>query len=153
LKNAGVDLVIAGNESTDGRGGLVPAMVAEHLGLPLLGSLNWAEISEATVAGECDAESATLTVRASLPAVISVTERSAEARFPNFKGIMTAKRKPHATVSLGDLDIDHAISAVSGRSVVVAVSERPARAAGKRIFDEGNAGVELAEFLVAGRLI
>jgi electron transfer flavoprotein beta subunit len=153
LKDSGFDLVIAGNESTDGRGGVVPAMVAEHLGLPFLGSLNSAEISEQVVSGERRGEIGTLTAHVSLPAVVSVTERSAEARFANFKGIMMAKRKPLATVSLRDLGVDPAALAGTGRSVVRTTSQSPARTAGKKIIDEGNAGIELAEFLVAGRLI
>ena len=153
LKNSSFDLVIAGNESTDGRGGVVPAMVAEHLSLPFLGSLNSAEISEHAVSGERRGEVGTLTAHASLPAVVSVTERSAEARFANFKGIMMAKRKPLVTVALRDLGVDPSALAGTGRSVVVTTSQRPARTAGKKIIDEGNAGNELAEFLVAGRLI
>ncbi|NKX55878.1 electron transfer flavoprotein subunit beta/FixA family protein [Arthrobacter mobilis] len=148
-KRTGFDLVVAGNESTDGRGGVVPAMVAEHLGLPLLPSLNSVEIDEASVAGEAGVENGSLTVRASLPAVVSVTERAAEARFPSFKGIMTAKRKPLTSLSLSDLGLDAAASA----SVVLSISERPARTAGRKIHDDGNAGNELAEFLAAGRLI
>ncbi|UKA60498.1 electron transfer flavoprotein subunit beta/FixA family protein [Arthrobacter sp. FW306-2-2C-D06B] len=153
LTRTGFDLVIAGNESTDGRGGVVPAMIAEYLSLPMLSSLNSADISDQRVVGECSVETGTLTVRATLPAIISVTERSAEARFPNFKGIMTAKRKPLATWSLDDLDIEPADPATSARSVVLAVIERPARAVGKKVVDTGNAGAELAEFLVAGRII
>ncbi|MGM0930508.1 MAG: electron transfer flavoprotein subunit beta/FixA family protein [Actinomycetota bacterium] len=153
LKDQGFDLIIAGNESTDGRAGVVPAMVAEHLGLPYLGSLTSVGISEGSVDGQCGSENETLSVRASLPAVISITERLPEARFPNFKGIMTAKRKPLAVVPLAELDIDSSSLAASGRSVVVSTSERPPRTAGTKIFDEGNAGVQLAEFLVADRLI
>ena len=148
-KQAGFDLLIAGNESTDGRGGVVPAMIAEHLGLALLPSLNSVEFDEASVSGEVGIENGALSVRASLPAVISVTERAAEARFPNFKGIMTAKRKPLATLSLADLGLGQAPAATS----VLSTSERPARMAGKKIYDDGKAGVELAEFLAAGRLI
>lgn len=148
-KQTGFDLLVAGNESTDGRGGVVPAMIAEHLGLPLLPSLNTVEIDAESVTGEAGIEDGALTVRSSLPAVISVTERVAEARFPNFKGIMTAKRKPLATVSLDDLGLESA----SPATVVLATSERPARVAGKKIYDDGNAGSELAEFLAAGRLI
>lgn len=153
LEKSNFDLVVAGNESTDGRGGMVPAMVAEHLGLPLLASLDALKITEGSVSGEQRGESGSLTVRASLPAVVSVTERAAEARFPNFKGIMTAKRKPLETLSLQDLGLDPAQLQDAGRSVVLTLSERPARAAGRKIIDEGNAGVELAEFLAAGRLI
>ena len=148
-KHSGFDLLVAGNESTDGRGGVVPSMIAEHLGLPLLPSLNKVEIDAESVTGEVGIEDGALTVRSSLPAVISVTERVAEARFPNFKGIMTAKRKPLTTLSLDDLGLGSA----SPATAVLATSERPARAAGKKIYDDGNAGAELAEFLAAGRLI
>lgn len=152
--NAGFDLLIGGNESTDGRGGVVPAMVAEHLGLPHLSFLDSVDISDGAVTGVRGTENGTLGVRAPLPAVIAVTERSAEARFPNFKGIMTAKRKPISVVGLADLGIDPTTAfAPLGRSVVISLNERPARTAGKKIVDEGNAGVELAEFLVAGHLI
>lgn len=154
IRSSVFDLVIAGNESTDGGAGVVPAMVAEHLDLPFLGSLKATEISEGSVSGERRGEDGMLSVRAMLPAVISVTESAAEARFPNFKGIMTAKRKPLTVLSLNDLGIDPALTfADRGRCMVVTVSERPARAAGMKIIDEGNAGVELAEFLIASRLI
>ena len=101
------------------------------------------------MAGEVGIENGTLAVRAPLPAVISVTERAAEARFPNFKGIMTAKRKPLVTLSISDLDLD----AAGAAAVVLSTSERPARTAGRKIYDDGNAGHQLAEFLTAGRLI
>jgi electron transfer flavoprotein beta subunit len=154
VQKTGFDLVIAGNEATDGRGGVVPAMIAEHLSVPHLTFLNSAQIDESAVKGERALEGGTATISASLPAVISITERSAEARFPNFKGIMTAKKKPLAVLSLGDLGIDPvAAFDGSGRSVVVSVSERPVRVAGRKIVDAGNAGNELAEFLVAGRLV
>ncbi|MDQ0242405.1 electron transfer flavoprotein subunit beta/FixA family protein [Arthrobacter bambusae] len=151
VQRTGFDAVIAGNESTDGRSGLVPAMVAEHLGLPLLSSLNTVELTGSTVAGEVTAESGSLAVSATLPAIVSVTERSAEARFPNFKGIMTAKRKPLATLSLADLGLDPSVTGAA--STVLSISARPARVAGKKIVDDGTAARELAEFLVAGRLV
>lgn len=151
VQQTSFDLVVAGNESTDGRGGVVPAMVAEHLGLPLLPSLNSIQFFDGTVAGEVTVESGSLAVSAALPAIVSVTERSAEARFPNFKGIITAKRKPLATLSLADLGVDAGVA--GGTSTVRSISERPARTAGKKIVDDGTAAHELAEFLVAGRLV
>jgi electron transfer flavoprotein beta subunit len=150
VRNTGFDLIVAGNESTDGRGGVLPAMVAEHLGLPHLTSLDSAVVSADAVAGERSTDDGTMAVHASLPAVVSVTERSPEPRFPNFKGIMTAKKKPLAVVSLADLGVDVSSGA---RSVVVSTAERPARSAGRKVIDEGNAGVELAEFLVAEHLV
>ncbi|MCG2621258.1 electron transfer flavoprotein subunit beta/FixA family protein [Arthrobacter sp. I2-34] len=150
VQREGFDLIVAGNESTDGRGGLVPAMVAEHLGLPLLPSLDTLEITAESVSGSCAIDGGTLVVNAALPAVVSVTERSAEARFPNFKGIMKAKKKPLAKISLADLGLSPEPGA---RSTVTAAVERPVRAAGTKIVDEGQAAQELADFLAANRLI
>ena len=104
------------------------------------------------VAGERREESGSSTVSAPLPALISVTERAAEARFPNFKGIMTAKRKPLNQLELSQLPVDSATATIT-RTKVLATTERPARAAGVKIIDEGDAGAKLAEFLVAGRLL
>jgi electron transfer flavoprotein beta subunit len=153
LKTTEFDLILAGNESTDGHSGTVPAMVAEHLSLPLLGSISSVDIGGASVSGKREAESGALNVRASLPAIITVTERSPEARFPNFKGILTAKRKPVKTVSLAALGQDPAERSAAARSVVVSVAARPAREAGKKIIDSGTAGVELADFLAVSRLL
>jgi electron transfer flavoprotein beta subunit len=149
VSRTGFDVVIAGNESTDGRGGVVPAMVAEHLGVPHATFLDSVSLTESAVSGERSTEGGTLAVSADLPAVISVTERTPEARFPNFRGIMKAKKKPLEQLSLADLDVDTS----SGRSVVVSVAERPERTAGTKIVDSGDAGILLAEFLRSNRLI
>ncbi len=154
LTRSGYDVIIAGNESTDGRGGVIPAMVAEHLQLPHLTFLDAVEISADRVSGVREAESGSLDVHAALPAVISVTERSPEVRFPNFRGILAAKKKPLTIMSLEDLALDpHALIANTGHSVVTSTTERQARTAGIKVVDEGNAGVELAEYLAAGHLI
>ena len=152
LTKSGFDLIVAGNESTDGRGGVIPAMVAEHLGLPHLSFLDSVEISEDRVSGARGTESGSMEVHTGLPALVSVTERTPEVRFPNFKGILSTKKKPLTVFSLEDLGL--APGALSGaRSVVLSTAERPTRTAGTKVIDEGNAGVELAEFLAAGHLI
>ncbi|WP_337589598.1 electron transfer flavoprotein subunit beta/FixA family protein [Arthrobacter sp. ERGS1:01] len=151
-KHAGFDLLLAGNESTDGRGGVLPAMVAEHLGLPHLGSVSSLGIAPGSVSGQRRVEKGTMAVSASLPAVVSVTEHVAEARFPNFKGIITAKRKPVTVISVGELGLDPAFAGL-GRSRVVSTQARPARQAGTKIVDEGDAGAQLADFLTANRLL
>lgn len=150
VTQTGFDLVVAGNESTDGRGGVVPAMLAERLGVAQLTHLNSVELTEGAVSGVRTTDTGTLTAHAALPAVISVTEIAAEPRFPTFKGIMTAKKKPLTVLSLADLGVE---SAPTAHSVVVSATERPARAAGKKIVDDGTAATELAEFLAAERLI
>lgn len=153
LTKAGFDLVVAGNEATDGRGGVIPALIAEHLGVRQATYLDSVTITVDSVTGKRGTENGSMSVRASLPAVISVTEQSAEPRFPNFKGIMRAKKKPVVVWSLGDLGIDASSSAGSGHSAVLSTSQRPPRSAGTKIVDDGTAGVALADFLAAGHLI
>ena len=150
LKRTGFDLVIAGNISTDGGGAVVPSMLAELLDLPAATALSSVEIESDRVSGRRESEIGSLTVRAALPAVVSITEALPDARFPSFKGIMAAKKKPFETVNLGDLDIAVGDAA---RSIVVKLSERPMRTAGVTIVDEGDAGTQLAEFLAKNQLI
>ncbi|XAS74160.1 electron transfer flavoprotein subunit beta/FixA family protein [Micrococcaceae bacterium Sec5.1] len=152
IQRTGFDLVIAGNLSTDGTGGVLAAMVAELLGVPHATSLTSIEIGAGVVTGVRAVENGTMQVSASLPAVVSVTEALPDARFPNFKGIMAAKKKPLEILSLADLAVDPDAPEF-GRSIVIAVAEKQARAAGVKIVDEGDAGDKLAEFLLQNRLV
>ncbi|MDE0546591.1 electron transfer flavoprotein subunit beta/FixA family protein [Microbacterium sp. C7(2022)] len=152
LRKTGFDLVIAGNQSTDGSAGLIPAMVAELLDVPNATFLSSVEIGETAVSGTRASDGATAQVSAEYPALISITEALPDARFPNFKGIMAAKKKPFETLSLADLDIDPDDHSAS-RSIMTAVSEKPPREAGVKIVDEGDAGTQLAEFLIQNRLV
>jgi len=149
----GADLVVAGNEATDGRGGMIPAMVAEVLGWSVLPGLDEVQVAADSVSGTAQVDGGTLSLGASLPAVVSVTEKSAEARFPNFKGIMAAKKKPMETWSMTDLGMTAGPEAASVRSVMVSATARPAKEAGPKITDDGTAAAQLAEFLVAHRLV
>lgn len=152
-QRVGGDLVIAGNEATDGRGGMVPAMVSESLGWPVLPGLEEVQITPNRVSGQTRIDGGALSLSADLPALLSVTERAAEARFPSFKGIMRAKKKPLETWSLADLDISVDSSAVVARSVMVGAEERPPKQAGPKITDDGTAAAQLADFLVSHRLV
>lgn len=151
LHGQGFDLLIAGNESTDGRGGVVPAMVAELLRLPFLGPLNSVEFSGAVIRGERENTDGTQIITSPFPAVISVTERSGEARFPKFKGIMTAKRKPVAVHSAGELGLSP-IKHQAG-NIVLNATARPSRTAGTKIVDDGSAATLLASYLATENLI
>lgn len=146
------DLVITGNLSTDGSGGVIPAMLAEHLGFAQATALSAVEISADQVTGTRTGDEGTQQVTAPLPAVISVTEALPDARFPNFKGIMAAKKKPLEVLSLADLEVS-ADPALAPRSIMITVSEKPPRAAGVKINDEGDAAAQLVEFLAQNRLV
>ena len=90
----GTELVIAGNESTDGVGGAVPAILAEYLGLPQLTHVRKLSVDGGKVTGERETDDGVFTLEATLPAIVSVNEKINEPRFPSFKGIMAAKKKP-----------------------------------------------------------
>jgi electron transfer flavoprotein beta subunit len=101
-----VDLVLAGNEASDGTIGAVPSMIAEVLGLPDLTHARTITVDGSTVTVERETDDALTTLQASLPAVVSVGEKINEPRYPSFKGIMAAKKKPVTTMTLADVGID-----------------------------------------------
>jgi electron transfer flavoprotein beta subunit len=152
LRRIGFDLVITGNQSTDGMGGALAPWLSELLSVPGLTSLSAVEISDAHVAGTRVSEDATMRVSAPLPAVISITDALPDGRFPNFKGIMAAKKKPFETLTLADLGVD-AADPEAASSIVIRLSRKPPREAGVKIQDEGDAGDRLAQFLVDNRLV
>lgn len=151
-RRTGFDLVIAGNTSTDGAGGVVPAMVSELLSLPLLSNLTSVEIADGVVSGSRSTGDEAMIATTELPAVISITEAMPDARFPNFKAIMAAKKKPFDTVTSEELGIDPQDLAV-GRSILLGVAERPPRQAGITLTDDGTAANQLADFLVKNRFV
>ena len=146
------DLVITGNLSTDGSGGVMAAMLAEHLGWPQATALTSVEITPDGITGTRGADAGSQPVSAPLPAVISVTEALPDARFPNFKGIMAAKKKPLEVLTLDDLGVS-ADPAAAPRTIMTAVAEKPPRAAGVKIVDDGDAAEKLVEYLVQNRLV
>ncbi|WP_440709074.1 electron transfer flavoprotein subunit beta/FixA family protein [Herbiconiux sp. YIM B11900] len=151
LRAATFDVVVAGNVSTDGAGGVIPAMLAELLGVPNATFLSSWELTQESVSGKRGTDTGTATISAPLPAVVSITEAFPEPRFPNFKGILAAKKKPIQTWSLADLGVS-ADSAVP-RSIMTSVEQTPARAAGVKVKDEGDAAAQLGEYLVQNRLV
>jgi len=152
IRRGGADLVITGNLSTDGSAGLIPSMLAEHLDFGAATALSAVEIAADAVSGTRAADDGAQQVSVALPAVISITEALPDARFPNFKGIMAAKKKPLEVLSLDDLDVS-ADPGAAPRTIMTTVSEKPPRAAGVKITDEGDAGAQLVDFLVQNRLV
>ncbi|GAA5165067.1 electron transfer flavoprotein subunit beta/FixA family protein [Ornithinimicrobium tianjinense] len=149
-KIGGVDLVLTGLASTDGSMSVVPAMLAERLGLPQVTFASELTVEGGSVRIRRDSETDSQTVEASLPAVVSVTDQINEPRYPSFKGIMAAKKKPVETWSLADLGVDASqVGLDAAWSKVEAVQARPPRTAGEIVTDEGEGGRRLAEFLAS----
>jgi len=154
LGQVGFDLVIAGAESTDARTGVIPAMLAERLGVPQLTQASKVEIAGTEVTVRRVNDEGLDVVTAPLPVVISVLEKINEPRYPSFKGIMAAKKKPVQTLTLADLGVDAAAAGLGGSlTEVVDFAARPPRAAGVIVKDEGDGGVKAAAFLAERKFI
>jgi electron transfer flavoprotein beta subunit len=154
LRKTGFDLVILGSESTDARMGVLGAMLAEQLSLPQLSLANKVEIDGTAVKIQRQTDYGHDVVEASLPAVISVVEKINEPRYPSFKGIMAAKKKPVTRLTLADAEVDPAKVGLAAASTEVAsFAERPPRQAGVIVKDEGDGGAKAAGFLAAQKFI
>ena len=154
-KIGSADLVLCGKASTDGGMGVVPAMLAERLNVPQVTLASVIETQGDQIRIKRDGDTATEVIGASMPLVLSVTDQSGEARYPSFKGIMAAKKKPLETYSLGDLGVD---SGDVGLSVawtqVEDTTERPPRTAGEIVTDEdGSGATALVDFLASKKFI
>lgn len=154
LSGRGFDLVVFGSESTDARMSVVPAMVAERLGWAHLTFAGKVEVSGSTVTVQRVTESGFDTVEGHVPAVVSVVEKINEPRYPSFKGIMAAKKKPVETLSVADAGLDPALLGLSAASSSVKdFAARPPKAAGVVVVDEGDGGVKIAGFLSEQKFI
>ncbi|GAB3115199.1 electron transfer flavoprotein subunit beta/FixA family protein [Streptomyces calidiresistens] len=154
IEKVGYDLVVCGMASTDGVMGVLPALLAERLGVPQVTLLSEVSVADGTVTGRRDNDAASEELSASLPAVVSVTDQSGEARYPSFKGIMAAKKKPVETLDLEDLEIEAEQVGLAGAwTAVEDATERPARTKGEIVTDEGEGAKQLASFLAERKFI
>ncbi|HEX3930814.1 MAG TPA: electron transfer flavoprotein subunit beta/FixA family protein [Nocardioides sp.] len=149
------DLVMCGMASTDGSMSVVPAMLAERLSLPQLTLASKVETQGDQVRIQRDGDVATEVIGGRMPMVVSVTDQSGEARYPSFKGIMAAKKKPLETLSLSDLGVDAGDVGLSvAWTEVTQTTARPPREAGEIVKDEdGSGATALAEFLAAKKFV
>ena len=155
LAKLGPDLVLTGMASTDGGMSVVPAMVAERLGLPQVTFAGSLTVDGGTVRIERDGDTSTEVIESSLPALVSVTDQINDPRYPSFKGIMAAKKKPVETWSLADLGLTaEQVGLSSAWSVVETTEPRPPRTAGEIVTDDGGTGATaLVDFLAAKRFV
>ena len=148
------ELVLTGMASTDGTMSVVPAMLAERLGLPQVTFASELTVDGGSVTIRRDGDAASETITASLPALVSVTDQINEPRYPSFKGIMAAKKKPVETWALADLGVDASqVGLDAAWTKVESFTKRPPRQQGQIVTDEGDGGTKLAEFLSAQKFI
>ena len=155
IKKIDHDLVVCGMSSTDGAMAVLPAMLSERLGVPGLTLGSEVTVDGSNVKIRRDGDASTDTVEASAPLVLSVTDQSGEARYPSFKGIMAAKKKPVDTWSLSDLGVDAGqVGLAAAWSTVESTEARPPRTQGQIVTDEdGSGATALVEFLASKKFI
>ncbi|MDP9436540.1 MAG: electron transfer flavoprotein subunit beta/FixA family protein [Actinomycetota bacterium] len=148
------DLVLAGSEATDSRMAIMAPLLAERLGQPQLSGARKVTVEGGTVRIERQTENGYDVVEAPTPAIVSVVEKINEPRYPSFKGIMAAKKKPLTTLTLADAGIEpERVGLANAPSQVVDFANKPPRQAGQVVKDEGDGGVRIAEFLASQKLV
>ena len=153
-KDGGADLVLCSTESTDGYTGMVPAGIAEFLGLPQLTFAREIKVEGSKAIVKRVVPTGYKTVEAPLPAVVTIASGSFEAIYPTMKGIMGAKKKPFSQLALKDLGIDASqVGEAGARERVLSIGKVEARAAGIVVKDDGNGAQGIADFLQKYQLL
>jgi electron transfer flavoprotein beta subunit len=148
------ELVLFGQQSSDGDGAVLWASVADRLRRPMVSQVAELTIDGGTLTGKRQTEFGYDVISAPLPAIVAVSDAINEPRYPSLKGIMGAKSKPQEIVSLTDLGVDADAAGVAGsRTVVRDVAPPPAKSDQVRIEDDGNAAEKIVEYLAEKRLI
>ncbi len=155
IKKNGFDIVLCGTQSTDAITGELPGALAEFLGVPGLTYVRKFDVEGTTLKAERETDSGYLKVTVSLPALVSVTKSINEPRYPSLKGIMGAKKKTIAPLSLGDLGLDRPIGEAGAKTELVALADPPPRGKGKVVeaADAAAGARTIVEFLREKKLI
>jgi electron transfer flavoprotein beta subunit len=154
LGTTSYDLVVLGSESSDARMSVVPAMLAERLGVPQLTFAKEVAVDGSSVRIKRLTDDGYQSVEASLPAVVSVVEKINEPRYPSFKGIMAAKKKPVTTLTLADAGIEPGeVGLANALTTVTEAAPKPPKSAGEKVADEGDGGSQIAKYLVGQKII
>jgi electron transfer flavoprotein beta subunit len=105
VKDGGYDLVIAGRESIDYNGAMVPGMLAELIGANFVTNCISLDVDGTNVTAVREIDGGKETVSTTLPLVIGgqkgLVEES-DLRIPNMRGIMMARQKPLNVVEAVD---------------------------------------------------
>jgi len=148
------DLVICGAEATDSQMSVMPALLSERLGIPQLSGARKLAVDGGTAKVERQTDGGYWALEASLPAIVSTWDTINEPRYPSFKGIMAAKKKPITTMTLADLGVDPGtVGLGAASSTVLDFAGRPPKGEGVKVPDEGDGAEQLVGYLTAQKLV
>jgi electron transfer flavoprotein beta subunit len=134
--------------------GVMPALLAERLGIPQVSGARKLTVEGGTVKVERQTDGGYWALEASLPAIVSTWDTINEPRYPSFKGIMAAKKKPVQTLTLADLGVDPGtVGLGSATSQVLDFAGRPPKGEGVKVPDEGDGADKLVGFLAEQKFV
>jgi electron transfer flavoprotein beta subunit len=154
LQQLEYDLVICGAEATDSQMSVMPALLSERLGIPQLSGARKLTVDGSTATIERQTDGGYWAVEAPLPAIVSTWDTINEPRYPSFKGIMAAKKKPVETKSLADLGVDPSTVGLAAASTkVLDFAGRPPKGEGVKVTDEGDGAEKFVGFLAEQKIV
>jgi electron transfer flavoprotein beta subunit len=112
IQKLGADMVVFGRQTLDTGSGLTAAQTARVLGWPMLGLAGQIKVEGGSVSVERVIEEGRQSVKANLPAVLSVVQSIGEPRYPSFMGIRKAGKATIPVWSLSDLGISTPVAVI-----------------------------------------
>ena len=154
LQQLEYDLILCGAEATDSQMSVMPALLAERLGIPQLSGARKLAVEGGTAKVERQTDGGYWALEAPLPAIVSTWDTINEPRYPSFKGIMAAKKKPVTTMTLADLGIDAGtVGLANAATQVVDFAGRPPKGEGVKVNDEGDGAQQFVDFLAGQKIV
>jgi electron transfer flavoprotein beta subunit len=154
LERESPDLVLFGQQASDGDGAVLWAAVAERLHRPVVSQVAELSLGDGSLRLKRQTEYGYDVIESPLPAVVAVSDAINEPRYPSLKGIMGAKKKPFETLALADVGVDAGdVGEAGSRTEVLALGEPPSRGDARKIEGDAGAAQQIVDFLAEKRLV
>ncbi|QQB45942.1 electron transfer flavoprotein subunit beta/FixA family protein [Corynebacterium glucuronolyticum] len=147
-------LIVCGSGSSDGAMGVIPGLLSEYRQIPALTYCVESSIEGDKLKAKRVTNAGETVLSSSLPAILSITDKAASPRFPNFKSLAAAKKAEIPTLTLADLGVEPTQVGLNYSATVVQSAEvHPPREQGEIIFDHGQGAAAIADYLEKENLI
>jgi electron transfer flavoprotein beta subunit len=154
IKKQPFDIVLCATESGDSYSGIVHGQIAQLLGIPPLTFAKEITVDGDKVSIKRQSETGYDVVESTLPALVACSSGINEPRYPQLKGIMSAKKKEIKVYTAADLGFaPDQVGEKGAREKVLTIGRPAKREAGKVVTDEGEGGKQIADFLAEIKVI
>ncbi len=128
IKNIGeYDLIMCGRQASDWDNGQVGSVIAEILKLPSVTVVQKIESAGSAVRVERVTDDGHEIIELPLPSVVTITNISGEVRYPNIKGILSAKKKQPIVWKPADIGVEPSAIGSAGRKIQMIKLYQPVR--------------------------